>query len=359
MRRLPSGRYQVRYRGPDGRPRTAGQTFERKSDADRCLAAIEHSIHAGAWSDPKARAQTLATYADEWLSHRTLAVRTRELYVDLLRLHIKPQLGGMPLGSITALDVRRWHKDRSEATDRVRTGQAYGLLRTILGTAVRDGLLPSDPCQISGAGSVKSPERPHMSREHAGLLIDALPPHVRAPGLVTLLAHLRLGELLALRMADVDLAHELLHVRRAVTRTKAGPAVKDTKTGHSRAVHLPPEALEALRSHLAAHPALPSAPLFLHPSGRPLTREHVRSAWDQARRLTGLTEYHWHDLRHAGLTWFAEAGGTVREVMHRGGHKSVAAAMIYQHRAQEREAMLAARLTLRSPGQERRADSAS
>lgn len=359
VRRLPSGRYQVRYHGPDGRPRTAGRTFATKGEADRFLASVEHSIHAGAWTDPKGRAQTLASYADEWLAHRNLAVRTAELYADILRLHIKPQLGGMPLGAITPVEIRRWHKGRSEATGRVRTGQAYGLVRTILGTAVRDGLLASNPCQITGAGSAKSPERPYMTREHAVLLLDALPPHVRVPGLVTLLAHLRLGELLALRRADVDLAGGVLHVRRAVTRTKAGPLVKETKTGHSRSVHLPPEALQALRSHLAAHPVLPSASLFLHPNGRPLTREHVRSAWDQARRLTGLGEYHWHDLRHAGLTWFAETGATVRETMHRGGHKSVAAAMIYQHRAQEREATLAARLTLRSPGSEGRAGSAS
>ena len=55
---------------------------------------------SGKWRDPSARTFTLATYADGWLEHRThLAVRTRELYADLLRLHIKPQLG---LGASTS-----------------------------------------------------------------------------------------------------------------------------------------------------------------------------------------------------------------------------------------------------------------
>jgi hypothetical protein len=32
IRRLPSGRYQARYPGPDGRLRSHPQTFERKGD---------------------------------------------------------------------------------------------------------------------------------------------------------------------------------------------------------------------------------------------------------------------------------------------------------------------------------------
>jgi integrase len=336
----------VRYRGPDGLPRAGERTLATKGEADRYLTEMEHALHRGTWADPTLRGQTLAAYADEWLAQRTLAVRTRKLYDDLLRLHVKPQLGAMPLGSITPAEVRLWHKGRTEATGKTRVRQAYGLLRSILGTAVRDGLLQSNLCQIPGAGTTRNPERPYMSHEHARSLVEALPRHMTVAGLVTVLAHLRLGELLALRRSDVDLEVGVLHVRRAVTRTEAGPLIKGTKTGHARSVVLPPEALEALRTHMADAAALPAAPLFFHPNGRPLTREHVRSAWDAARSEAGLPQYHWHDLRHAGLTWFAQNGATLREIMQRGGHKTSSAALIYQHAAEMREAMLAARLTL-------------
>lgn len=33
IRKLPSGRYQARYRGPDGQLRSAPVTFDRKTDA--------------------------------------------------------------------------------------------------------------------------------------------------------------------------------------------------------------------------------------------------------------------------------------------------------------------------------------
>jgi len=41
VRRLPSGRYQASYLGPDGVRRYAPETFERKSDAERVLVLIE------------------------------------------------------------------------------------------------------------------------------------------------------------------------------------------------------------------------------------------------------------------------------------------------------------------------------
>ena len=34
VRKLPSGRFQIRYPGPDGRIRTGPETYERKGDAE-------------------------------------------------------------------------------------------------------------------------------------------------------------------------------------------------------------------------------------------------------------------------------------------------------------------------------------
>jgi hypothetical protein len=38
IRRLPSGRLQIRYPGPDGRMRTGQETYERISDAESARA---------------------------------------------------------------------------------------------------------------------------------------------------------------------------------------------------------------------------------------------------------------------------------------------------------------------------------
>ena len=47
LRKLPSGRYQASYLGPDGRRRTAPETFDRKKDADLYLSRVESLITRG------------------------------------------------------------------------------------------------------------------------------------------------------------------------------------------------------------------------------------------------------------------------------------------------------------------------
>ena len=55
LRRLPSGRWQGRYIGPNGRRYAAPTTFATKTDAARWLTAEEAAIMQGAWLDPQSR----------------------------------------------------------------------------------------------------------------------------------------------------------------------------------------------------------------------------------------------------------------------------------------------------------------
>jgi hypothetical protein len=54
VRKRESGRYQIRYPGPDGQMRTGPETYERKSDADRALVLIEAQIASGSGPTPSA-----------------------------------------------------------------------------------------------------------------------------------------------------------------------------------------------------------------------------------------------------------------------------------------------------------------
>jgi hypothetical protein len=63
VRRLPSGRYQARYAGPDGVMRPADDTFGTKSKAEDWLTLKEAELLEGAWIDPDAGAVLVADYA--------------------------------------------------------------------------------------------------------------------------------------------------------------------------------------------------------------------------------------------------------------------------------------------------------
>ena len=77
IRKLSSGRYQARYRGPDGKLRPAPSTFQRKNDAARWLSLKEAEISRGEWIAPELGAQAFREYAGQWLRDRVLKARTR------------------------------------------------------------------------------------------------------------------------------------------------------------------------------------------------------------------------------------------------------------------------------------------
>ncbi len=54
VRELPSGRWQARYKGPDGIDRPAPRTFDSKTSAERWLTLTEAEIIQGEWIDPDA-----------------------------------------------------------------------------------------------------------------------------------------------------------------------------------------------------------------------------------------------------------------------------------------------------------------
>jgi hypothetical protein len=118
IRKLASGRYQARYRGPDGRLHAAPHTFERKSEASRWLSFKDTEITQGEWIAPELAKKKFHEYAGEWMRDRVLKVRTEELYRGLLRNHLLPTFGDMSMGDIDEGAVRRWFARDGALVDR-------------------------------------------------------------------------------------------------------------------------------------------------------------------------------------------------------------------------------------------------
>ncbi|WP_194385235.1 site-specific integrase [Microbacterium luteum] len=334
---------------------TAPQTFATKRDALDHIAGVRADRMRGTYRDHRAGDAPFGPYAEEWIanggSRGRLAPRTRALYEDQLRRHLAP-LAPMPLNSITPPVVRSWYaKTRKglQASAKARGGsgetavrQSYALLRSILATAVADGLIGSNPAQIKGAGIASAPERPYMAPDVLSAIVEKMPERYHLPIRAMFGAHLRLGELVALQRGDY--ANGLLRVERQVAIVRGIPTVTATKTGEERVVAVPRTLALLLDEHLDATSGFPKSPMFTRPDGEALTHSGIQQAWAKARKAAGHPQFHVHDVRHAGLTLAAQAGATTRELMARAGHRTTAAAMTYQHVAEERGVLVADRM---------------
>ncbi|MFI9780119.1 tyrosine-type recombinase/integrase [Streptomyces sp. NPDC051956] len=344
VRKLPSGRFQARYRGPDGLMRTADKTFATQTDADRWLVKQEAKILDGDWRNPDVKI-AFGDFAEDWFKDRDYAATTRERNAVVLNRFILPTFSAVPLREITTPQVRRWRTDLIEAgVGAASVAKAYQVLRAILHTAVDDGLIERNPCRIKGAGSVTHTERPFLSVPEVYRLADAVPPHCRALILLAAFCALRFGELAALQRHDIDLEAHTVSVRRAYAETRAeGLIVKAPKSAAGvRTVAFPASLTEELEHHLALYAdAGRTGLVFVGARGGVLRRNNFRRIWLRALAATGLGDVHFHDLRHTGNTLAATGGASTRELMHRMGHSSVRAALIYQHLVNGRDHVIA------------------
>jgi hypothetical protein len=80
VRKLPSGRWQARYRNRGGGWCPPPATFTTKGDATAWLALAQTDQARGHFIDPRAGRITLAAFADCFLAERVLAERTAETY---------------------------------------------------------------------------------------------------------------------------------------------------------------------------------------------------------------------------------------------------------------------------------------
>ena len=352
VRRLPSGRYQVRYRGPDGIDRPAPETFRTKGDAEVWLTMKEAEIRRGDWIDPDAGKVRFLDYAESWINDHVLKPRTEELYRGLLANHLLPTFGNMDLSVIRETDVRRWRKGRLAAGPQqkrpfgpVTVAKAYRLLHSIMNTAVEDGKIRRNPCRIKGAGQEYSQERPVVPVGTLISLLDEVPPRYRALLLLATFANLRFGELAGLRRHHLDLDACVVRVSVSTAETDDGRLIDDDPKSRAgiRTVSFPREIVPELRWHLECFAQADDGGLvFIGPLGGRLRRKNFRKFWVRARDSVGLPALHFHDLRHTGNTMAAAQGASLRELMERMGHSSSRAALIYQHATRERDEEIAA-----------------
>lgn len=352
--KLPSGRYRARYTGPDGVRHNGPTTFDTKDDAAAWLRAERRLLSELTWTPPAGRKRaadpartTFGAYAESWLRRRDLKPRTREHYAALLRDHLLPTFGERPIAAVSPLEVAEWHHALGGRTGPTMRAHAYALLRTIMRTAVDEDEVTVSPCRVRGAGSTKRviKIKPATLAELEALTA-AMPERLRPMVLLAAWCGLRFGELTELRRRDVDLTNGVLHVRRGVVRVTGERIVGTPKSSAGvRDVAVPPHLLPMLRDHAAAHMAGRDALLFPAAGGGHLSTSSLNWHWHRARDAAGRPDLRWHDLRHTGAVLAAQTGATLAELMSRLGHSTPAAALRYQHAAEGRDAIIAARLS--------------
>jgi integrase len=225
------------------------------ADAEDALRHTMADVERGTWRPPQpsppspGAVPTFHDYADDWWELRKpdLAENTRLDYQWRLEVHLIDYFGAVLLTDITPAVVKRYIADKLRE-DRPLSPRSINMTLILLGQilehAVEDELIPRNPAKGKRARE-RAPVRSTLeSAEHVAALLDAAGEldrtaakdrqHVHRRAMIATLtfAGLRIGELLALRWRDVDLAGGWLTVGESKTdagrrRVKIRGALRD------------------------------------------------------------------------------------------------------------------------------------
>lgn len=246
-----AGTYRANWRDPAGRQKA--KTFKTKKEANAYLAEVESAMNHGDYIDPRAGKIRFGTYAERWLSARTVEARTAERTLSLMRTHVLPQWADWPVSRIDHLAVQEWITDLGRTLAPGTVTKCLSVLQMILATAVRSRVIAVNAAEgVKVAGSRKPTNEPAtISREaFFGKLLPALPPEHRAIVCTAAGAGLRWGECAGLAWGAVDLEHGRLRVVQVAVETPGAVVVRPYPKSRAgvRSVPLPRFVVDALKT---------------------------------------------------------------------------------------------------------------
>lgn len=232
IRKLPSGRIQAGYIGPDLKTHHAPHTFSTRTDAEAWLAHERNLIDWGKWSAPSTReerrslsdmtvAQWLTTYFDTRRTGPTaLKLTTLHSHLKVVRNRITDPTGPgaydrgvtalaqMPIAEVTTQHIYVWWDSINRVyPDTLPTNtSAYKRLHTAFKAAADRQIIPQNPVKIAGASRTPAPKPKYLMQDwEVNALIKAAPDHYRLLTCLIFAHGLRIGEALGLEQRHLKL----------------------------------------------------------------------------------------------------------------------------------------------------------
>jgi integrase len=334
--------------GPDpatGKRRQRSQTFATRKEADSFLRVRLGEIERGAYGE--SGRMTVAELLERWLQAEvrgTVAPSTLALYEYLVRGVLIPGIGGVALRALTPARLQDFYRSALDAgVGETTVMHAHARLSQALKMALRLGLVAAlVTARVKVARSQKKRRRP-WSRDQLRAFLEAARGSrfylAYALGLAT---GLRIGEVLALRWADVDLAAGVLRVEQSYSRVGNRFAMGPPKSESSRRlIRLPPTAVRLLVARREVVEAQQQAAanrwqaldlVLCTEFGRPFNADSVRKEFARIGAGIGVEGSTFHDLRHMHISVLLAGGVPLADVAKQAGHaRQSMTADVYSH----------------------------
>jgi integrase len=317
-------RFDVDWRLPDRTKRR--KTFKSEREARVFEASIVTRTASGEVVDPRAGRITLTSVYRTWLASRPdLSPKVRRGYEDNWRSRIDPRFGSWHVSAIDHQSIQGWVNEMSESGLGPRTVRwVHSVLKMTLDYAIDEGqVLSRNPAARTKFPPLRQASHTYLSTAEVAALADACGSQ---GDVVLLLAYtgMRFGELVGLRVEDVDLKARRIRVRRSITQVGGKLLEGNPKSaGGRRSIPVPQRLVPILTDRVSGRSQ--GAPAITSPAGALLGLENWKRSpgWRAAIVEIGRPKMRVHDLRHTYASLARRAGADLRLLQKTMGHASI------------------------------------
>ena len=245
----------------------------------------------------------------------------KETYVDT---HFKPFFGTMAVADITPFVVRNWQnniiaKDYKPSYQRV----LHQALSAIFNYAVKFFGLKENPCKKAGAiGKKKADAMDYWTVEEFNAFINVLklPKKLHVYTMTTVLfwTGMRIGELLALTLEDIDTTNNTISISKTYKFQQGKAIIQSPKTENSnRIIDVPPEITALITTFAGKHGIQSNQRIFEHHNS--MLGQEINKICE----ANNLKKIRVHDLRHSHASFLINHGFSPVVVKERLGHDNI------------------------------------
>lgn len=261
---------------------------------------------------------------------RENTMRSKDYIVELKLL---PYFGKKKMLDITAADIRKWQ------TELMKQGYSQTYLKTInnqlsaiFNYAQKYYDLPRNPAKQAGTmGKGSADEMNYWTQEEFEQFLETMQEkEISYYAFLTLYwTGIRIGELLALTLADFDAEEKTLDINKSYQRIKGKDVITEPKTVKGkRVIALPDFLVEKLNDYTAKlYGIMPNDRMF-HITKSYLEHEMIRGV-----KESGVKKIRLHDIRHSHASLLiSKLGASPQLVADRLGHEKIVTTLqTYSH----------------------------
>ena len=317
-----------------------------KREAISALRRLNNEVESGAATNAK---QTVDELMQDWLEFKRgkLSPKSIELYTSCMNRYILPALGRRKLTSLTPHDIDKFYGALTKnGVSAYVVRQVHATLRAALSQGVKWQMVANNAALLATPPQIPKRVPRSITPEQLASIIAKATEVCNASlvrfFMLAALTGARRGEILGLRLEDLDTENSRLRIARSVIVVGGQPIIKSTKTGQDRTISLDKISMEALITQRDEVKAEADKGLFTQdenpyffasdPTGakciHPDRPSHVfRKVCDSLD-----LPFHLHELRHFSATQLIANGVDLRTVSGRLGHRDPAITMrVYAH----------------------------